>query len=221
MAETSTGRNQNIRRLIVVQIIVAILAIAVTFIAGHQISTLMQEREDLSRQVAEQKSNIKNLKAARAIAEAERTKAEAERAEMAQQLTRSRFAADHARRGINHYQRGEFAAAIVEYNKAIRITPDNAEIYDWLAFSEYRNGNYTEALHHEEAAVQLDPSYARGYYNMAIVLWRIGRKDDAMSALRRMSQLSPRMVAEVRVDEQFAPFWAIPEFRRIFGPPPN
>ena len=54
---------------------------------------------------------------------------------------------------------------------------------------------------------------------MAIVLWRMDRKNDAMAALRRMRQLNPRLVAEVRGDGQFAPFWVIPEFQRIFGPP--
>lgn len=209
--------NRLLRRLVVVQVIIAVGAIIVTIVAGRQMSALIQTRGNLSRQVellrrqiADQQSSIQTL-------QAQRAKAEGERAAIVQQLVKSRYAADHARNGINHYQRGEYVAAIEQYQEALLITPDNSEIYDWLAYSQYRAGRYLDALHSEQEAVRLEPLYARGYYNLALILWRTGKRDDAIAALRHMASLNPKMVEEVRQDEQFAPFFAMPQFRQLIG----
>src|SRR5947208_2281695 len=105
--ENSTFNKPVLRWLIALQVTVAAGAITVTIVAGRQMSALIQAKNNLSqqvgllrRQIVAQESIIKTL-------QSQRAQAEAERAAMVQQLLKSRYAADHVRAGINHYQRGE------------------------------------------------------------------------------------------------------------------
>src|SRR5436305_5587642 len=99
--EHSVATPQVLRRLIVIQVIVAVVATAVTIAAGRQIIALIQARSDLSRHVSELRQQIARQETTIKTLRSERMRAEKERAVVVQQLKRSRYAADHVRLGIN------------------------------------------------------------------------------------------------------------------------
>lgn len=130
-------------------------------------------------------------------------------------LSDAREAAEDIRHGINHYQRGEYSAAINDYRTAIQIDPGNYVVYDWLGYAYYRNKQYAEAESSLRKSVQLNSSYARGFYNLSLVLWARGEHNKAVDTIAHAIKLDPGLRQAVLDDGQFAPFGHSQSFQRL------
>ena len=164
----------------------------------------------LNAEVATKESQIRELERTRKAAEREKRLAD-------ERLVKSREAAEHIRAGINHYQRGEYPAAVEQYRAALAIDPTNPIVYDWMGYALYCHRQYVDALEALRRSVEMDPTYARGFYNMALILWKLGDHKSALDAVKRAVELKPGIKNDLKTDKQFDSFRDIPEFQHLIG----
>ncbi len=98
--------------------------------------------------------------------------------------------------------------AIAEYQEALRLNPDLAQVHHELALLLAGQGRVDQALPHFEAAARLRPDLADAHRNLAVALAKLGRTDEAMKELREVLRLKPDD-ADVRM--------ALDEFTRKSG----
>lgn len=72
-------------------------------------------------------------------------------------------------RGVAYDDLGQYQRAIEDYNKAIRLKPNNADAYynRGLAYKEL--GQYPRAIRDFDQAIRLKPDYADAYYNRGVL----------------------------------------------------
>ncbi|RPI45520.1 MAG: tetratricopeptide repeat protein [Betaproteobacteria bacterium] len=104
--------------------------------------------------------------------------------------------------GLQAARRGDFAAAVAAYNRALATNPDNAGILNWKGYALYRARAYPEAIATLERAASLAPRIAEIHYNLALALWKSGRRDDAVRALARAYEADPSFKAVAARDPQ-------------------
>src|SRR5499427_444852 len=88
-------------------------------------------------------------------------------------------------------RQGKFTEAIEQYERALRLKPDEAEAYTNLGGVLARQGKLTEAVQNCERALQLEPDYAEAYYNLAVALAAQGKLPEAVKNYERALQLKP------------------------------
>jgi len=71
---------------------------------------------------------------------------------------------DCINRGAIFHLKGQYDEAIIEYNEAIRLNPDNAKAYSSLAVAYQKKGQYKEAIIFYNKAIHLDPNNADNYF---------------------------------------------------------
>jgi Flp pilus assembly protein TadD len=91
-------------------------------------------------------------------------------------------------------QKGEYAASIAEWNKALALQPDDAS-----ALSNYGSvltaiGDFERADELFSKALLVDPENYKAYSNLGVSLARRGRFDDAAAQLRKALYYNPNDV---------------------------
>lgn len=104
--------------------------------------------------------------------------------------------------GLQAARRGDFAAAVAAYDRALAINPDNARILNWKGYALYRSQAFPAAIASLERAARLAPEVAEIHYNLALALWKGGRRDDALKALQRAYGAAPSFRAIAERDPQ-------------------
>jgi len=86
---------------------------------------------------------------------------------------------------------GRHEDAIAEYQKAIKLDPDDAYPHNGLG-NVYRDlGRHEEAIAEFQQAIELDPSLAYLHNNLGAVYRDLGRQEEAISAFQRAIELDP------------------------------
>jgi tetratricopeptide (TPR) repeat protein len=90
-------------------------------------------------------------------------------------------------------QRGDYAAAITHYERAILCgdlaLPNLAKIHNGLANAQYQVGDHAAAIRNYEQAIALDYKYARAYNGLGMVLRATGRYEAATEAFQKAISL--------------------------------
>jgi tetratricopeptide (TPR) repeat protein len=104
-------------------------------------------------------------------------------------------------RPLNSRAHGNLADALVaagrtddglaEYERALRLNPDDAVASNNYGLALASLGRMEEAVARLRRAVAIKPSYAHGHYNLANALARSGRFDAAISEYRKALDLAP------------------------------
>ncbi|MEZ4668067.1 MAG: tetratricopeptide repeat protein [Anaerolineae bacterium] len=79
----------------------------------------------------------------------------------------------------------DFAGAVAIYGQALRLDPDNAEIYNGRAVAQYRLDRIQLALEDMTRAIQLKPDYFQAYINRGDMYRLQGDPDRAMEDYNR------------------------------------
>jgi len=87
------------------------------------------------------------------------------------------------------YSEWDFAAATIEYNKAIELNPNNAEAHVFYAICLGFLDNYTEAIKQASMAYGLDPFSSMINFNGANVYWMAGDYEKEVEYGRRLVEL--------------------------------
>jgi protein O-mannosyl-transferase len=93
--------------------------------------------------------------------------------------------------GIALARRGEAAAAISHYRKALEIAPDFADAHYNLALALADGGKSSEAIDHFEKALARDPDFAAVHNHLGRLLARCGRPAEAAAHLRQALKIDP------------------------------
>jgi len=113
--------------------------------------------------------------------------------------------------------KGQFEAAIAEWQELLATNPDDSRIHNNLATALTRAGRYTEAIPEFEKALELNPQYHTIYNNLGRTLLAAGRPDEAMVTFQKGLQYYPEspdlhdhmgltLASKGRFDEAMAEF---------------
>ena len=102
-------------------------------------------------------------------------------------------AAKLVEQGLSHHQKGEIALALVFYERALAISPLQADAHNLSAEAHYRSGNNLKALFHANQAVA--QSRNAQFLNIrGMVLIGLSKFEDAISDLRAAIKLDPNLL---------------------------
>lgn len=94
---------------------------------------------------------------------------------------------------------GQFNAAIEHYNKALSLSPDNAEIYKQLAETQAANGQLEVAVESCLQALKIRPDFATAYLTLGNIQHRQNQLEAATEAYTQALQIQPNF-AEARAN---------------------
>jgi serine/threonine-protein kinase len=89
------------------------------------------------------------------------------------------------------YYEWDFAAATIEFKKAIELNPNMDMAHDQYAICLGFYGNYTEAIKHASIAYNLDPFSLYINFQVAVVFWMAGDYEKEVEYGRRLVELEP------------------------------
>jgi len=105
----------------------------------------------------------------------------------------------HAAAGMLLYLQGDPEEALAHYEQAIRISPNYAIVYNWMAIVLFKElGYYTESFAALETAVRLDPLSITTHYNYAAHLFNRNRLTEAERELEKLASISPDWYQRLR-----------------------
>ena len=97
--------------------------------------------------------------------------------------------------GNQLFERGEFAAAVEQYEAAVAVAPDDPQARNNLGQTLVRLDRKTEALPHFEEAIRLDPESWAYHFNLAHTFGDLGSWNRAAAQYREAFELFPTDVA--------------------------
>jgi tetratricopeptide (TPR) repeat protein len=102
-------------------------------------------------------------------------------------------------KGVALVHEKKFAAALADFEAAVKAKPDFAEAHNYLAYCLRREGpaKYNQALAHYNKAIQLNPNLAQAYEYRGVLLMKMNRKSDADKDLAKLKQLDPKLAAQL------------------------
>jgi Flp pilus assembly protein TadD len=88
-------------------------------------------------------------------------------------------------------EKGEDAAALVEWTALATNNPDDARIHNSLGAELVRTGKFQEAVPHFQKALQLNPQYYAVHGSLAAALLKTGRSNEALSEYELALRIYP------------------------------
>jgi len=86
---------------------------------------------------------------------------------------------------------GRVPEAIQIFEKALRISPDDADGHDRLAHALLQAGKVREAIGHYEQALRIKPDYAGAHNDMGTIYWAEGKLSDAIGHYEQALRIKP------------------------------
>jgi tetratricopeptide (TPR) repeat protein len=123
--------------------------------------------------------------------------AKIERAQLAI-LANDAQAATYYNNGNNKQDKGDWAGAIADYNKAIEINPNFAKAYSNRGNAKRATRDLDGALADYNKAIEIKPDYGLAFYNRAIIKQNKGDLDGAMIDDNKAIELNPNFAQAYR-----------------------
>jgi type IV pilus biogenesis/stability protein PilW len=86
----------------------------------------------------------------------------------------------HNKLGVSYLTNGQLNEAYVEFQKALKLDPDNKDTLKELGYISARFGKYDEAISYYKQAISLDPDYSDALNNLGVVYIDIENWDEAI-----------------------------------------
>jgi tetratricopeptide (TPR) repeat protein len=119
------------------------------------------------------------------------------------QLHSTREAIAFVTDGINLYHERRYDDAVMAYNRALDLDPQNAYVLNLKGYSLFKARRLNESLETLRKAVEVAPNYAYGYFDLARVSCAVGKLDDATNAIGKAIKLRPELRESVKGDGEF------------------
>jgi len=110
------------------------------------------------------------------------------------------------KQGVNLAGKGRISDAIIKYNEAIKLNPDDFESYNYKGYSLYRLGKLKEAEMAIRKSIEINEDYIWAHYNLAIVLWSQGKETESINEIEIVLSLDKGFVNVIKKDVQFNKF---------------
>src|SRR5437879_4242183 len=85
--------------------------------------------------------------------------------------TGTETAADYVKQGQAFKAKGDAAAALRAFERALSLDPKSAQIEDEIGFVLAAVNRREEAIAHFEKAIALEPSFAPAHYHLGVAYW--------------------------------------------------
>ena len=89
-------------------------------------------------------------------------------------------------------RKGDYAAALAEWRKAVEMDPEDGKARYHLAFALDQQGQLGEAIAQYQKAVEFDPSNAAAYSSLAVALTRTGKLADGIESYKKSLEIDPK-----------------------------
>lgn len=112
-----------------------------------------------------------------------------------QELARKQF-----ERGKWYMEQNRPDLALIRFNQAVEIAPEDAEYFAYLGFAMYRarRGTIEEVNGYLKQALGIDPRLAQAYYFLGIIAKREGDNEKALRLMERTLSLDPNHKGAMR-----------------------
>ncbi|MBL7049023.1 MAG: tetratricopeptide repeat protein [Nitrospira sp.] len=101
----------------------------------------------------------------------------------------------HNKLGHSYLQNGQLNIAYVEFQKAIKLSPDNAETLNYLGYISALFKDYNQAIEYYKKAIAVNPEYSDAMSNLGVVYLDLEQWDEAIktfsAALRNPLHKTP------------------------------
>ena len=87
--------------------------------------------------------------------------------------------------------KGDLEAALESFKQAVKIKPDDAEIYNNMAVVLTDMSYFDAAIENLKKAIKIKPDYADAHYNSSFALLRLGQFDAAIDSYKRAIKINP------------------------------
>jgi tetratricopeptide (TPR) repeat protein len=94
-------------------------------------------------------------------------------------------------RALDLLEKGQYEAAIAEWNKALEISPEDAKAHNNLGIALVRQGRIEEAITHFQKATEINSRFDRAEYNLGCAFAKLERPDQAIAHWQRALVLNP------------------------------
>ena len=101
-------------------------------------------------------------------------------------------AQDWFQRGREKNNNKEYRSAIVDFTKALQLSPDGSGSYQQRGFAKHMLGNLQGALEDYNQSIKISPNYFWTYYLRARARLGVGDKSGAVVDYGQVIQLSPK-----------------------------
>ncbi len=91
-------------------------------------------------------------------------------------------------------QKGQVVEAIVQFQQALAIKPDDAEAYNNLGDALVQKGRIDEAIVQLQQALAIKPDFAEAHYNLGNALFRKGQTNEAIAQFEIAIGIKPDYV---------------------------
>ncbi|MBA7705936.1 Cell division coordinator CpoB [subsurface metagenome] len=93
--------------------------------------------------------------------------------------------------GINYYNFEQYAAAIQEFQKAIKIEPRSLDAHLYLAWAYEKKGEKEKAIGEYQKITEIDPNHLDAHYRLGRYYDSVGQKAEAIKEYERVLSLKP------------------------------
>jgi tetratricopeptide (TPR) repeat protein len=76
-------------------------------------------------------------------------------------------------------EQGRLPEAAADFQRALQLEPDSAEVEANLGSAFFRMGNASEAMAHYDQAIRINPGFAGAYYNLGVALLQTSQPEAA------------------------------------------
>jgi len=90
--------------------------------------------------------------------------------------------------GVRH-EIGEYEEAILAFEKALRLSPDDAKVWNNFGYSCFCAGQTDRALAAFNRAIEINPDYKHAWYNKGYSLHGVDRLEEAVKCYRRALEI--------------------------------
>ena len=88
-------------------------------------------------------------------------------------------------------KKGNYEAAIVEWNKALELSPENDRAHSNVGLLLVSVGRFEEAIPHFEKTLKANPEYPDAHSNLGVALVGVGRTDEAVAEFEKALAVNP------------------------------
>ncbi len=96
-----------------------------------------------------------------------------------------------ARLGDIYFERGEYFQAVQEYEKVLKLAPEDIDTYNDLGLSYHFTSRPEDAVNSFRKGIEKDPSFQRIWLSLGYVQASNGNMEDARQALEKAIEIDP------------------------------
>ncbi len=91
-------------------------------------------------------------------------------------------------RGLAHLLLQNYPAAMLDFNRAIRLNTNDYRAYFNRGCAEGRNGDHLGAIHNFSQVIKLEPGYGPAYLNRGMARYHLGYHQGAIADMKKASE---------------------------------